>query len=336
MRSTINQMTLMLNHVDSPYIRAIGFLYLRYTCEPPHLFSWFQPFLFDEEPIQVRASKKTAISQQGRNGGDGNATTDHTIGSFVRMLLSSRDYCGTTLPRLPIQIERDIQVALLQAEKIQKRADTHFRNKRTMELFQTLGSKVMATYEDEDNPLTWYEAEVDRVILRGEDGELLKRPKFVVTFTEYGNTEIVTLGEMDVIDGPFYKEDMAKGKEKVVDAYEEVRRREQNSVTASGRDYHRRPPTTKDSLAAPTSNRGSSSDRGRHLSSSPSRGGGEGTSRRGYNQSHTNKNTTEKREPNGKPQVAREKVPPPAQLKRTAEETASTREKKRKLLAKYG
>jgi pre-mRNA-splicing factor 38B len=93
MRSTTNQMELMLSHADSPYIRATGFLYLRYTCEPERLFKWFQPYLYDEEPIQVTAGKK---------GASRNQCQAETIGTFVRSLLSStkRDYYGTMLPRL--------------------------------------------------------------------------------------------------------------------------------------------------------------------------------------------------------------------------------------------
>ena len=43
---------------------------------------------------------------------------------------------------------------------------------------------------------------MDRVITVDEDTrEPLSRPKFVVTFPEYGNTEIVTLGELDMPGG---------------------------------------------------------------------------------------------------------------------------------------
>ena len=57
LRCTEKQMTLMLNHVDSPYIRCIGFLYLRYAADPSTLWSWFEPYLHDEEPVQIRQGK---------------------------------------------------------------------------------------------------------------------------------------------------------------------------------------------------------------------------------------------------------------------------------------
>lgn len=321
----------MLDHVDSPYIRAVGFLYLRYTCDPPQLFKWFEPYLFDDEPIQVRASKKNTHRGGGREG-----DTDHTIGSFVRMLLSSnsRDYCGTMLPRIPIEIERHIQVAVMSAEKLQKRADANFHNKRTMETFQKLGATVMATYEDEENPLTWYRAEVDRVILRGEDGHPLKHPKFVLTFTEYGNTETCTLGEMDIVDGQFYREDQSRVGDRGYggrdggrgnDMYDEIRRREQDSAASSGRNFHSRPPGASRSLVAPS--RGSSgsappSDNIRR--SSPPRAAERGRDNRG----------SERAESNAANDRSSQQPSPPR--KRTTEESAAVQQKKRKLMAKYG
>jgi len=126
---------------------------------------------------------------------------NQTVGDFVRRLFSSeRDFYGTMLPRLPIQVERDLQVKLLFAEKIQERAKKHLANRKTMDYFKILGSRVMALYGDDDNPITWYEGVVDRVVLREEGSSYeLATPKFVVTFPEYGNTETVTLGELEMM-----------------------------------------------------------------------------------------------------------------------------------------
>ena len=175
-------MTLMLDHVDSPYIRCIGFLYLRYAADPNSLWAWFSPYLYDEESVQIR---------QGQ--------ADTTVGKYVQMLLNDLDYYGTRLPRLPLTIERQFKVKLLQAEKVEERAQRNLENKAAMEYFQKVGARVQALYGDEENPVTWYDAMVDQVILRDrETGEMLARPKFQVTFPEYGNTEIVTLGEIDL------------------------------------------------------------------------------------------------------------------------------------------
>jgi len=185
LRCTEKQMTLMLQHVDSPYIRCIGFLFLRYATDPDALWQWFEPYLYDEEQVQVAAS---------------NIKPPITLGRYVRSLLTDMDYYGTLLPRLPVAIERELKVKLLQAEKIEARAKGHLKDESRMAYFTQIGSRIRGLYGDEENPTTWYDAVVDRVILRDEEtSQILARPKFVVTFSEYGNTEQVSLGDIDLV-----------------------------------------------------------------------------------------------------------------------------------------
>eukprot|EP00581_Thalassiosira_minuscula_P011071 CAMPEP_0183716358 /NCGR_PEP_ID=MMETSP0737-20130205/10312_1 /TAXON_ID=385413 /ORGANISM="Thalassiosira miniscula, Strain CCMP1093" /LENGTH=539 /DNA_ID=CAMNT_0025945625 /DNA_START=46 /DNA_END=1665 /DNA_ORIENTATION=+ len=182
LRCTEKQMTLMLEHVDSPYIRCIGFLYLRYAADPATLWSWYEPYLHDEEAVQIRQGK-----------------AESTVGEYAQSLLNDLEYYGTRLPRFPLTIERQFKVKLLQAERVEERAKHHLENRAAMEYFQKVGARIQALYGDDENPITWYDAVVDRVIMRdGESGEMLARPKFQVTFPEYGNTEMVTLGEVDL------------------------------------------------------------------------------------------------------------------------------------------
>jgi pre-mRNA-splicing factor 38B len=189
-------MRLLLDHPDSPYIRAMGFLYLRYVGDPKTVWDWIEPYLYDAEPLTVTAT----ANKVGHGAGGKQQRDPQTVGDLVRRLFSSeRDYYGTMLPRFPIQIERDLQVRLLLADQIQDRADRHLADRKTMDHFQTLGSRVMALYGDDDNPVQWYEAVVDRVITRDDvSSQPLAVPKFVVTFPQYGNTETVSLGEMEM------------------------------------------------------------------------------------------------------------------------------------------
>ena len=235
MRLTSHQLDLTLNHADSPYIRGIGFLYLRYCGLPEQVEAQIRPFLFDEQDLVVATSGKAGQIRQ-------------TMGEFVRNLFRSRDFYGTTLPRYPMQIERQLAVVILQADKVAERAKRHVKNQQHMRIFTTLGSKVMALYQDDENPLQWYRAVVDRVITNSpEDGTRLVHPKFVVTFTEYGNTETVLLGEMDVLDGS-WKHDRFTAAQDEASLLDEVQRRERDKATAD-KNWARRPPTTKHSLA---------------------------------------------------------------------------------------
>lgn len=42
-------------HTDSPYIRALGFMYIRYTQPPADLYDWYEEYLQDEEEVDVKA-----------------------------------------------------------------------------------------------------------------------------------------------------------------------------------------------------------------------------------------------------------------------------------------
>ena len=61
MQLTRNQMRTMLNHKDSPYIRCLGFLYLRYTTPPADLFNWYEMYLDDPEVFSPGADKSNEV-----------------------------------------------------------------------------------------------------------------------------------------------------------------------------------------------------------------------------------------------------------------------------------
>jgi len=49
LKLTKKQVVALINHTDSPYIRGVGFMYLRYTLPPNMMWDWFEPYLDDEE-----------------------------------------------------------------------------------------------------------------------------------------------------------------------------------------------------------------------------------------------------------------------------------------------
>lgn len=55
LRLTRKQVNGLLTHTDSPFIRALGFMYIRYTQPPGDLFDWYEPYLQDEEEIDPKA-----------------------------------------------------------------------------------------------------------------------------------------------------------------------------------------------------------------------------------------------------------------------------------------
>ena len=88
------QIKLMLDHHDSPYIRCLGFLYLRIAMSDGYkeLWEWFEPYLRDPEEFNI----------------DGTPQTKTTMGQYVIRLLTDQDYFGDRLPRIPVLIQRAI------------------------------------------------------------------------------------------------------------------------------------------------------------------------------------------------------------------------------------
>ncbi|KAJ3014016.1 PRP38 pre-mRNA processing factor 38 domain-containing protein B [Thoreauomyces humboldtii] len=97
LKLTENQVEELITHTDSPHIRALGFLYLRYAGKPADLWSWFEPYLDDEEDLSVEAGQKPRSI---------------TIGRFLNGLLTENKWLGTILPRIPVPIARDIEKKL--------------------------------------------------------------------------------------------------------------------------------------------------------------------------------------------------------------------------------
>lgn len=247
----------MLQHPDSPYIRCIGFLYLRYVADPSTLYSkWFHLFLYDMEPVVIEANKN-------KNG-------NSTVGDYVRYLLTNMNYYGTLLPRLPVSIQREIQVKLVLEEEIQDRAKYHASHSNHMEYFKTIGNVVQAMYSDDDNPIAWYRAVIDRVLLpttstnENQSYNTDRYPKFIVTFPEYGNTETVSLGELDMPQST-YSQQSQQQQQQYSQYYDQqqqryqddimnrIRKQERDGVTTTKGKYAKRPMTYKGSLATSSS-----------------------------------------------------------------------------------
>jgi pre-mRNA-splicing factor 38B len=179
MKLTLKQMKGLLGTSDCANVRAIGLLYLRYTCPPAELYKWYEPYLEDTEEFAPGADKSVKT----------------TIGEYCVKLLTDMQYFGTTLSRIPVPIERKIKVFLLLLEEKKKRRRANMRDKERG--LYCVGAKVRAIYSDDTNEPAWYEAVIDSIDEESPDGT-----KFWVTFPEYGNSEKVDLGDMELLPAP--------------------------------------------------------------------------------------------------------------------------------------
>lgn len=170
MKLSVKQMNGLLNFPDSPYVRAIGALYLRYTCPPNEIWKWYEPYIEDDMEFTPFSDQQQKL----------------TFGEYCIKLLSEMQYCGTTFPRIPVPIERKMKVLLLLISERKKRRAKNLENLSRLKV----GAMIKAIYSDEENEPAWYDAVVDSI----EEGRVW------VTFPEYGNTECVDLGDIELVD----------------------------------------------------------------------------------------------------------------------------------------
>lgn len=87
MKLTTKQIKDLIDNTHSPYVRAIGFLYLRYVAEPDTLWTWYEPYIRDDEKFSP--------------GPNGQMTT---MGVYR--------YFGSPLPRMPTRVLQEVMADL--------------------------------------------------------------------------------------------------------------------------------------------------------------------------------------------------------------------------------
>lgn len=98
------QLNGLLKHKDSPYIRALGFLYIRYTQPPSDFWKWFEPYLEDEEEVEVKAG------------------VTMTIGELCRHMITKMDWYTTMFPRIPIPVQKELEKQLHEYDRNMKKS----------------------------------------------------------------------------------------------------------------------------------------------------------------------------------------------------------------------
>ncbi|GAU95419.1 hypothetical protein RvY_07040-2 [Ramazzottius varieornatus] len=96
LKITRKQLNGLINHEDSPYIRGIGFMYIRFCQPPADLWEWLEPYLDDPEEVDPKAGTGDPM----------------TIGMVVQQLLTRLDWYGTLFPRIPVPIQKQIDQKL--------------------------------------------------------------------------------------------------------------------------------------------------------------------------------------------------------------------------------
>ncbi|EDO47248.1 predicted protein [Nematostella vectensis] len=124
LRLTRKQLNGLLTHTDSPYIRALGFMYIRYCQPPADLWEWYEPYLEDEEEVDPKAGTGCTM----------------TMGQLVRSFLLKLEWYGTLFPRIPVPIQKDLEKKLKEknlCDDHKKKADGTWE--ATQERYLSLG-----------------------------------------------------------------------------------------------------------------------------------------------------------------------------------------------------
>lgn len=101
LRLTHKQVVGLCTHNDSPFIRGLGFMYIRYTQHPSKLWDWYHEYLADEEEIDVKA-------------GGGHPMT---IGEMLRQWLVKLEWYSTLFPRIPVSVQKENEIKLREFER---------------------------------------------------------------------------------------------------------------------------------------------------------------------------------------------------------------------------
>ncbi|XP_049846341.1 pre-mRNA-splicing factor 38B-like isoform X2 [Schistocerca gregaria] len=98
LKLTRKQVNGLLTHPDSPYIRGLGFMYIRYTQPPQDLWDWYDPYLEDPEEMDVKAGGGQVM----------------TIGDMLRAFLTKLEWFSTLFPRIPVPIQQKLEKKMLE------------------------------------------------------------------------------------------------------------------------------------------------------------------------------------------------------------------------------
>ena len=143
-RLTAKELGDSLLRSPEPLLRAMGLLYVRYTCPPALLWDWFV------EPLEDDA---TAFSP-GINA----ASSQTTLAAFAQALLSEPRYFNSQLPPLPVKLKQELTVKVLLAGKDRERRATNARRAGGDASLLRAGAAIRARYTEDD---VWYDAVVD-------------------------------------------------------------------------------------------------------------------------------------------------------------------------------
>mmetsp|Transcript_69481 Transcript_69481/g.186370 ORF Transcript_69481/g.186370 Transcript_69481/m.186370 type:complete len:353 (-) Transcript_69481:57-1115(-) len=232
------QLRKLIDAPDNPYVRCVGFLFIRFGMHPDQLWPWLGEFTLDDQEL------RPAKDSEWRT----------TVGEFVEGLLSQDKYYSTPLPRLPMSTKRTLEAKLAPIPQCRKRNKC---NLDILDAYREEGVKVEANPHGD-----WVPGTVVELI---EDAP--SRLRVVVRLAD-GTEETVSLGKVILADRRYdgyvgkprrdrsrsrTRTDWARQKGRSdKELVEEMRRMDRDkAVCSSGKEYARKPVGYKAACALP-------------------------------------------------------------------------------------
>lgn len=237
------QLRRLIESQESPYIRCLGLLYVRFGLPHDQLLGWLTEYLLDDEEF------KPSPDSEWRT----------TVGEYAENLLREDKYYNTVLPRLPMVTKRQVEEKLAPLAQNRKRMKA---NKEIIDTFKDPGTKVECNIGGEWIRGTLIELEEDvptrpKIRARLDDGseEYVHLGKVILTGGQRGRSR--SRGRRGMGHGrsrsrsPHVDWCRDKGRSDK-DLIDEMRSRErEKAVCSTGKDYARKPVGYKAACALP-------------------------------------------------------------------------------------
>eukprot|EP00747_Dinoflagellata_sp_TGD_P003394 gnl/TRDRNA2_/TRDRNA2_108148_c0_seq1.p1 gnl/TRDRNA2_/TRDRNA2_108148_c0~~gnl/TRDRNA2_/TRDRNA2_108148_c0_seq1.p1 ORF type:complete len:690 (-),score=152.31 gnl/TRDRNA2_/TRDRNA2_108148_c0_seq1:96-2090(-) len=123
----------LIDNTSSPYIRCLGFLYIRFGVGADQLWTWIGEYVLDDEELRPQKDSEWKTS----------------VGEFVESLLSQDKYYSTILPRLPMGVKRQLEAKLAPVEQYRKRTRA---NLDLLDIYREDGVRVEVVINGEWRP----------------------------------------------------------------------------------------------------------------------------------------------------------------------------------------
>lgn len=240
------QLKLLIDSSESPFVRCVGFLFVRFGLDPSQLWTWLGEYVLDDE--EFKPSKE--------------AEWVTTIGEYVEALLSQDRYYTIIFPRVPMSTKRQLEAKLAQVAQYRKRTQA---NCQLLDVYRQGDVRIEACPDDND----WVTGWVVQL-----DDSVKTRPKVRLRL-EGGREAVVHIGKVILSDHRFTASnghnraapsnhrtrsrsrspqvDWARSKGKTqAELIEEQRHRDRDrAVCSSGKEYARKPVGFKVACALP-------------------------------------------------------------------------------------